>query len=430
MTESGKGCSPGNARRHLPVMSGYNKCRFWFYCHLTSVVFLPTQIPLNLLRQGLTPDPIDPDCGWLCGQTNSQMAETLSKRLEKGITARMVRYSIAQLKQGDKAANKLQLLARGWRKGRKRNQKHAEKYHPWAFIYGELLALTGLTARTLHAELESIQSDGLAIPARSTFFEHLKKYSKVKAKSASAQPRRPMLTELCTLRLHQMSFVIDPGKNYWLLLGAYETHTKFLNMAILDVLIDTPEEKKRGRPKHMPTGVLEVSIHHRNDGDCVELSEDMWWGFCVAAINKLGLPVNRIELVADFGLQLKEVGTIKFSSVYIDGENKLACYPKPDIKLDELRKLLARFLDRHNSKSIPIIETLRSRVGDALKLAREKRRQTHVGRANRVKSDDKQLLECYKDGEYNPPLLTKIACRPQRILGRMNEAETSTVTPE
>lgn len=214
------------------------------------------------------------------------------------------------------------------------------------------------------------------------------------------------------------------------MLGAYETHTKFLNMAILDVLIDTPEEKKRGRPKHMPAGEMEVSIRHRTDADYVEMPEDMWWGFCVAAINELGLPVSRIELVADFGLKLKEVGTIKFSSACIDGERALACYPKPDITLDELRKLLAKFLDRHNRTTGPTIETLRSSVREKLKAARADQHKHILGKLNFTQSEKKKLREYYKGSEYNPPLLTKIACRPQRVLGRMNEAETPTASPE
>ena len=326
---------------------------------------------LQILRDSLSINRDNGDAGALCGKGYREVAERLGEFLGVPVTAGSVRHYIRTWLR--ESASLLVPPQHGWPKGVNRNQVRGRKPLPWAFLYRELLALTGWSVSQLHAELKSAGFD--ALPARRTLQEQIERSGTLEAHPSVRRYGQVKLTDRYIVRIHQMALTRVPEKSYWVVMAAYEVVTGFLNVAVLDLTVPADQPRPRGRPKMMdiddPVGVVDQT----ESGDFVRLQHDLWRQFCTETFERLGLPVGRFEYVSNIGLepmQLKhQDACLSLASACKAGAD-VASHPVSEAVFKQFASRLTSVVRRHNQKRKVVIDQLRQEVASRLKKAREK----------------------------------------------------------
>lgn len=325
---------------------------------------------LQTLRDLVSINPDNGDAGALCGKGYREIAEKLGESLGVPVTADSVRHYIRAWRR--ESALHLVPPQHGWPKGKKRNQARGRKPLPWAFMYRELLALTGWSVSQLHAELKSAGFD--ALPARRTLQEQIERSGTLEALPSVRRHGRVKLTDRYVVRIHQMALTRVPEKSYWVIMAAYEIVTGFLNVAVLDLTVPDDQPRPRGRPKVMdidePVGVVE----HREGGDFVRLQLDRWRQFCTETTDRLGLPVGRFEYVSNFGLEPMLLKHQEASADLVSACKAGADVPSHPVSESVYKQFssnLTSVIRRHNQRRQAVIDRLREEAVSRLKEVRD-----------------------------------------------------------
>lgn len=389
---------------------------------------------LQILRDSLSINPDNGDAGALCGKSYREIAEKLGESLGVPVTADSVRHYIRAWRR--ETASLLVLPQHGWPLGKKRNQVRGKKPLPWAFLYRELLALTGWSVSQLHAELKGAGFE--ALPARRTLQEQIERSGRLEAHPSVRRYGRVKLTERYVVRIHQTALTRVPEKSYWVVMAAYEVVTGFLNVAVLDLTVQDDQPRQRGRPKLMniedPVGVVDL----KEGGDFVRLRQDRWWQFCTETIERLGLPVGRFEYASNLNLKpmlLKhQEATISLASACKAGAD-VASHPVSEEVFKQLASRLTSIVRRHNQKRKAVIDQQREVVVRRFNEAREKGEPGI--RSNRPPFEEAEryaLLKYYRGLDNVKQLqLKRLAYRPEKgwvsLLRHGEQVVTSDVAP-
>lgn len=328
---------------------------------------------LQTLRDVLSINPDNGEAGALCGKGYREIADGLGEILGVPVTAGSVRHYIRAWRR--ESALLLGLPQHGWPKGKKRNQVRGRKPLPWAFLYRELLALTGWSVSQLHAELKRAGFE--ALPARRTLLEQIERSGALEAHPSVRRNGRVKLTERYIVRIHQMALTRIPEKSYWVVMAGYEVITGFLNVAVLDLNVSDDQPRSRGRPKLMdindPVGVVVL----REGGDFVRLQKDLWLRFGTETIERLGLPVGRFEYVSNFGLEPMDLehqdAPVSLVSVCKDGAD-VASHQVSEAVFKQFASKLTSVVRRHNQNRKAVIDEHRDEVVRRFNEARERKR--------------------------------------------------------
>lgn len=389
---------------------------------------------LQILRDALSINPDNGDAGALCGKGYREIAEKLGESLGVPVTADSVRHYIRAWRR--ESPSLLVLPQHGWPKGKKRNQVRGRKPLPWAFLYRELLALTGCSVSQLHAELKGAGFE--ALPARRTLQEQIERSGTLEAHPSVQRYGRVKLTERYIVRIHQVALTRVPEKSYRVVMAAYEVVTGFLNVDVLDLTVLDDQPRKRGRPKPMdiddPVGVVD----QREGGDFVRLRQDRWWEFCTETVERLGLPVGRFGFVSNFGLEpmllVHQDAPISLVSACKAGAD-VASHPVSEEVFKQIASGLTSVVRRHNQRQKSVIDEQREEMVRRFKEARE---QGEPGiRLNKPPFEAAEcyaLLNYYRGHDRVKQLqLDRLAYRPKKgwiTLQRHGEqAATSDVAP-
>lgn len=389
---------------------------------------------LQILRDSLSINPDNRDAGALCGKGYREIAERLGEILGVPVTVGSVRHYIRAWRR--ESASLLVLPQHGWPKGKKRNQVRGRKPLPWAFLYRELLALTGWSVSQLHAELKNAGFE--ALPARRTLLEQIERSGTLEAHPSVLRYGQVKLTDRYIMRIHQMTLTRVPEKSCWVVMAGYEVVTGFLNVAVLDLNVADDQPRQRGRPKLTdiddPVGVVE----RREGGDFVRLRQDRWWGFCTETVERLGLPVGRFEFASNFGLEpmLLEYqdAPISLVSACKTGADVVS-HPVSAEVFKQIASRLTSVVRRHNQRQKAVIDEQREEV---LRRFKEAREQGEPGiRFNKPPFEAAEryaLLKYYRGHDRVKQLqLDRLAYRPKKgwiTLHRHGEqAVTSDMSP-
>lgn len=389
---------------------------------------------LQILRDSLSINPDNRDAGALCGKGYREIADRLGEILGVPVTAGSVRHYIRAWRR--ESVLHLVPPQHGWPKGKKRNQVRGKKPLPWAFMYRELLALTGWSVSQLHAEFKSAGFD--ALPARRTLHEQIERSGTLEALPSVRRHGRVKLTDRYVVRIHQMALTRVPEKSYWVIMAAYEVVTGFLNVAVLDLNVADDQPRQRGRPKMMdidePVGVVDQT----ESGDFVRLQHDLWWQFCTETVERLGLPVGRFEYVSNIGLepiQLKhQDACLSLVSACKAGVD-VASHPVSEEVFKQFSSKLTSVIRRHNQRRQAVIDQLREEAVTRLKDARELDMKELIPKNPTFEAAERYaLLKYYRGLDSVKQLqLGRLAYRPEKAwitLHRHGEqVATSRVAP-
>ena len=370
---------------------------------------------LQILRDLLSINPENGQAGELCGKSYREIAEGLGEHLGVQVTAGSVRHYTRAWQR--ESASHLVLPQHGWPKGKKRNQVRGRKPLSWAFLYRELLALTGWSVSQLHAELTSAGFE--VLPARRTLQEQIERSGTLEAHPSVQRCGRVKLTERYIVRIHQMAFTRVPDKSYRVVMAAYEVVTGFLNVDVLDLAVLDDQPRQRGRPMLMdvddPVGVVD----HGDDGDFIRLQQDRWWDFCTETVERLGLPVGRFEFVSNFGLEpmllVHQDAPIRLVSACKAGAD-VASHPVSEEVFKQIASRLTSVVRRHNQRRKAVIDEQREEVLRRFKEAREQGEP--VIRLNKPPFEAAEryaLLKYYRGQDRVKQLqLDRLAYRPEK----------------
>lgn len=377
--------------------------------------YSPISAMLNSKQRDQLRDGLTPPNGAFLGKTYQAIALELTKRFGFEVSLHSVRHYVRSLcKQGVKIETPLH----GWPKGKKRPQSSGKK-PSWAFLYRELLLLTGLSGSKLHGELQAVLSEPDGFPSKRTFLEQLAKSAKIEGSRRASRRTRTKLAERCTVRLHQVALTYTETGDYWVLLAGYDQYTQFLNVAVFDIGGEMPNVRPPGRPKQAAKGEKKGIIHRTLSGDYVELSEGLWREFCLDTTKHLGLPVKRFEYAAEVGLTPTSWKHGKESvelvrADYFGGRIPSHCVTQAVFRT--FKQHLEPLLHQHNQRRWADIRPLREKAIALLQEARAARPGLILLNPPFEEGERRQLLNFY-DGE-NAPIqyqLRKIACRSKKI---------------
>ena len=384
---------------------------------------------LQALRKLVSADPKTGEKGRLCGKGYREIAEEFGKDQGISVTEGSIRHYLRNWLR--ESGSHVVPPPHGWRKGKKRKQGRARKPLPWAFLYRELLALTGWPVSQLHAELKSAGFE--ALPARRTLLEQTGRSGTLEALPSMRHYGRVKLTDRFIVRIHQVALTRVPGKSYWIVMAAYEVVTGFLNVTILDLNVPDDQPRRRGRPKVMdvdePVGVVD----QKEGGDFVHLHQNLWWQFCAETIDRLGLPVGRFEYVSNLGLeplQLEYQGAqISLASACKAGAN-VASHLLSEEVFKQLAAKLTSIVRRHNQKRKAVIDQQREEVVRRFNEAREKGEPGIRSNSPPFEEAERYaLLKYYRGIDSVKQLqLKRLAYRPEkgRITLRRHDEQTTT----